>query len=285
MRVEKMNERGLTAHVFGKRAGVTVRALHHYDRLGLLKPSGRTPAGYRLYQESDLARLEQIVALKFIGFSLRDIRKLLRRMDGPPGSRLQRDRRFAAEMLATLRLQRTVIEQKRRHMDRAVRAIQAAERALEAAPKRRRSYQPDWEMFRRIIEVIQMQNNKAEWAMKYYSDEAQTKLAERGKLWSPEKQKKWNDQWGVLIREVEEARDEDPAGERAGKLAERWMKLVWQFTGGDSEILTGLRKLYNDQANWPAEAREQMQPFKMSPEARAFINRAIEIGKRPAHPS
>lgn len=91
-----------------------MRTLHHYDRLGLLRPSGRTPAGYRLYQESDLARLEQIVALKFIGFSLKDIRKLLRQIDAQPASKLQRDRhRFASQMLAALRLQRTVIEQKR----------------------------------------------------------------------------------------------------------------------------------------------------------------------------
>ena len=42
---------------FAEKAGVTVRTLHHYDRLGLLKPSSRTGAGYRLYTEQDLARL------------------------------------------------------------------------------------------------------------------------------------------------------------------------------------------------------------------------------------
>jgi hypothetical protein len=49
---------------FAKLAGVTVRALHHYDRLGLLKPR-RTPAGYRAYSTRDLEGLEQIVALKW----------------------------------------------------------------------------------------------------------------------------------------------------------------------------------------------------------------------------
>ena len=69
------------AHEFARRAGVTVRALHHYDRLGLLNPSGRTRAGYRVYSDRDFARLEQIVALKFIGFPLFQIRELLRRKD------------------------------------------------------------------------------------------------------------------------------------------------------------------------------------------------------------
>ena len=57
---------------FAELAGVTVRALHHYDRLGLLKPR-RTPAGYRAYAARDLEALEQIVALKFIGIPLKDI--------------------------------------------------------------------------------------------------------------------------------------------------------------------------------------------------------------------
>ena len=63
------------AQEFAERAGVTVRTLHHYDRLGLLAPSGRTEAGYRLYGDRDLLRLEQILALKFIGFPLPEIRR------------------------------------------------------------------------------------------------------------------------------------------------------------------------------------------------------------------
>jgi DNA-binding transcriptional MerR regulator len=56
---------------FAALAGVTVRALHHYDRLGLLKPSGRSDRGYRLYRDCDLARLEHIVVLKFLGLPLK----------------------------------------------------------------------------------------------------------------------------------------------------------------------------------------------------------------------
>ncbi len=52
------------ASAFAERAGVTVRTLHHYDRLGLLKPSSYTASGYRLYGERDFARLQQITTLK-----------------------------------------------------------------------------------------------------------------------------------------------------------------------------------------------------------------------------
>jgi DNA-binding transcriptional MerR regulator len=64
----------------GKVAGlarVSVRTLHHYDRIGLLRPSGRMEAGYRLYTESDLERLQTVLLYKELGFGLGDIRDLL----------------------------------------------------------------------------------------------------------------------------------------------------------------------------------------------------------------
>lgn len=60
-----------------KLAHVSVRTLHHYDELGLLSPSERSEAGYRLYTESDLERLQQVLFYKELGFSLDEIRALM----------------------------------------------------------------------------------------------------------------------------------------------------------------------------------------------------------------
>jgi DNA-binding transcriptional MerR regulator len=60
-----------------KITGVSVQTLHHYDRIDLLQPSLRLPNGYRVYSEKDLLRLQQILALKFFGFELEQIRGLL----------------------------------------------------------------------------------------------------------------------------------------------------------------------------------------------------------------
>ena len=54
-------------------AGVTIRTLHHYDEVGLLSPSGRSSAGYRIYEESDLRRLQQILFYRELGFTLEEI--------------------------------------------------------------------------------------------------------------------------------------------------------------------------------------------------------------------
>ena len=75
--VEKSTNAVYRAKQFATLAGVTVRALHHYDRMGLLRPKNRSQAGYRLYSNRDFARLEQIVVLKFLGMPLKQIRRLL----------------------------------------------------------------------------------------------------------------------------------------------------------------------------------------------------------------
>ncbi len=60
-----------------KRTGLTVRALHHYDSIGLLRPSGRSEGGYRLYNREDVARLHGIQTLRQMGVPLADVAQLL----------------------------------------------------------------------------------------------------------------------------------------------------------------------------------------------------------------
>src|SRR5579884_1674297 len=66
---------------FAALTGVSIRTLHHYDRLGLLRPSSRSEAGYRFYRAHDLLRLQQILTLRYLGFSLGSIGELLDRPD------------------------------------------------------------------------------------------------------------------------------------------------------------------------------------------------------------
>jgi len=66
---------------FADLTGVSVRTLHHYDRIGLLPPAGRTASGYRVYRHEDLLRLQQILTLRYLGFGLARIAELLDRPD------------------------------------------------------------------------------------------------------------------------------------------------------------------------------------------------------------
>src|SRR5690349_1708691 len=60
------------------RTGLSVRTLHHYDQIKLLRPSGRTSSRHRIYSPTDLARLQQIVSLRQVGFSLMQIKRSLK---------------------------------------------------------------------------------------------------------------------------------------------------------------------------------------------------------------
>ncbi len=73
-------------------AGITVRTLHHYDELGLLKPSARTAAGYRLYGEQDLLRLQQILFFRELDFPLEQIKAILEYPNFDQVAALQRHR-------------------------------------------------------------------------------------------------------------------------------------------------------------------------------------------------
>ena len=241
---------------FAELAGVTVRALHHYDRLGLLKPSHRSDAGYRLYSQRDLAQLEQIVVLKFLGLPLKSIGRLLK--SAP------------SNLPEVLERQRIVLADKRHELDRTIEAIGAARATLDA------DHEPDWTLITQIIRRVGMQND-TDWTSKYYSDDAKSKIEERKGLWSPEMQERVTREWNELFRDVEAALGGDPASPAAQALAARWRKLVGQFTGGNPEIQKGLNAMYADTPNWPPEKRQQQQ---VKPEIQEFIMRAMQAAPK-----
>lgn len=231
---------------FAQRTGVTVRTLHHYDRLGLLRPGGRTASGYRLYGERELIRLQQIATLKFIGCSLKEIKAIL---SGP-----------SSDLGETLKLQREALERKRRTLDRALKAVDRAQKLFA------QSGRADWNALQHIIEVIQMEQDKS-WMLQYFTPEQQAALAAR----KSELRTHGEEGWAKLIPEIEAAAKNglDPFSEEARSLIERHQELVNLFTGGDPGIQAGLERLYADKANWPKNFKS---PF--SEEARSFIEKA-----------
>lgn len=98
-------------------AGVTVRTLHHYDRVGLLVPSGRSENGYRLYEYGDLERLRQIRLLRELRFSLEAIGQLL---DAPTHGRR-----------SALEAQRDLLRERQERTERVIRGVDRALRAME----------------------------------------------------------------------------------------------------------------------------------------------------------
>jgi len=239
-----MKARTYRVHEFADLAGVTVKALHHYDRLGLLKPA-RTRNGYRTYTIAHLARLEQIIALKALGMSLKQMRSILDRAPLPLG--------------VTFRQQREVLEDRRKSIDRAIDALTRAEQALQQDP----SSQPL--ILQQVIKAMSMHD--VDVMRKYYSDEAWEEWKHYYDDWPSE-------EWRTLYRDVAAALDEDPASERAQSLADRWLTLAKREPAG--AIRTGLMKAWADREHWPAMLRRRLAEFDIE-RGMAFINAAVWI--------
>ena len=206
--------RGYRTSAFAALAGVTPRALRHYDRLGLLTPK-RSAAGYRTYTARDLETLEEIVALKFIGIPLKDIPAIRRR---PRGS-------FAN----VLRAQRQTLEMRQRTLAQAVAAVAAAEAALAAGTP------IDVSLFRRIMEVMQMGTNQ-ERTIADYVAVLKSRTTHVLDL-SPEGRLALRAKWLDLVRDVRAAIDEDPGSPRAQSLLDRWLSFLQDLTGTGSKSI------------------------------------------------
>lgn len=236
---------GYKVHQFAALAGVTVKALHHYERVGLLKPR-RSESGYRLYAEQDLERLEQIIALKFLGLPLKQIKEVLDRT--------------ALALPDALRLQRQAIEEKQALLRRAARVIRAAEESLECGKP------ADPAVLKKIIGVIGMQS-EIEAMKRYYStDEAfeqRRRHYEEGPL--PE--------WQQMYRDVEAILGSDPASDQAQALADRWLELSVRAAKGDPAAQTDNISAWKDREHWPPAMKQRLARYRVE-EIVAFIQQA-----------
>jgi DNA-binding transcriptional MerR regulator len=91
-------------------ADVSVRTLHHYDQVGLLKPGGRTESGYRLYSAADLERLQQILLYRELGFRLEEIVTILDEPGTDAEEHLRRQRVLLLERVSRLQLMVSAID-------------------------------------------------------------------------------------------------------------------------------------------------------------------------------
>lgn len=194
---------------FAKLAGVTVRALQHYDRMGLLKPA-RSRAGSRIYRESDLQALVQIMALKSVGVPLKRIGVL--RAGGP------------SALLQTLGRQRRALERRQPVLDRMIFAVRTVEAALG------RGEEADPTLLKPLVEALRPENEPP--GRPPANGVASTARADGHAAlgqWEPIEQ-----QWLALFRDLGAAGAVDPSSPEALALAAQWERLMALSTGGGS---------------------------------------------------
>ncbi|WP_293342295.1 MerR family transcriptional regulator [Microcoleus sp. CAWBG58] len=198
-----------------KQTGVSVRTLHYYEEIGLLSPSGRTETGYRLYANNDIIRLQQIVSLRQIGFSLEEIRECLEQ------------RNFSLQQIIQLHLVRLKEQIDLSH--RLLNRLESISSSLQSTES------VSVENLIQTIEAICMFE-------KYYTPEQLETIKQRRELLGEERIQQSQTDWQELIEQVRTQMENgtDPADELVQVLARRWLELVQEFTGGNAEIARSL---------------------------------------------
>jgi DNA-binding transcriptional MerR regulator len=201
--------RGYQIHEFARLTGLTVRALQHYDHLGLLKPV-RSRAGHRTYSDQDLQALVQILALKSVGVPLRQIAAL--RRSGGPG------------LARALHMQRAVLERRRPLLERAITAIQNVELALE------KGEEADPAALRSLIEAVGPQEETPP-----RLDDSQAEAVEPAAPRTPDRME-LRRRWQQLLDDVAQVAHTDPAGPEAQQMAGRWISLLQELAGSGAAV-------------------------------------------------
>ena len=223
--METTAERSYRIGELARVAGVTVRALHHYDSLGLLTPSQRTSGGHRLYDAADVERLYRLLALRDIGLPLEEIGELLDEQDAVADT-VRRHLARVEEQLHSLNALRT-------RLRRLLGALDGGEESTQ------------W--FLDALEAMSMFE-------KYYTPEQLEQLEQRRQEIGAETIKSVEQEWKDLYAQVRAHRERgtDPSDPEVQRLVRRSGELIRMFTGGDPGIEAGLKRMYEQEG--PARA-------------------------------
>ncbi|UHA74387.1 MerR family transcriptional regulator [Paenibacillus sp. 481] len=212
-------------------SSVSVRTLHHYDEIDLLKPAYCGDNGYRYYEQYQLIRLQQILFFRELEFSLVDIKKIL---DSSTFNQLE-----------ALSEQRKLLEMKTERLNKLMETIDYTMEHLKGETKMSNH------KIEQLYEGFDKQKQKAyerELVERYGPDTQKSIDAtnEKVKGWDGQKFNVLNHEWELLLAEMAQAMQagEEFTGERVQQITERHFKWLTNFYVPTAEVYTGLGQMY-----------------------------------------
>lgn len=205
-----------------KLTGITVRTLHYYDEVGLLKPSEITEAGYRLYSREDLEILQQILFFRELDFPLSQIKEI---MNNPNYDKEE-----------ALKKQKELLIQQRQRIEGLIKLI---EKRIEG----------DNNMSFKEFDMNEIEENKKKYAKEVKERWGTSKAYEESeKKTSSYNKEKWGDinqETSEIFKGFAELRNSDSGSEEVQELVRRWQKYITDnFYTCTNEILSGLGLMY-----------------------------------------
>lgn len=232
---------------------VSVRTLQYYDKEGLLTPSAKTQGGRRIYTAKDKVKLHQILSMKYLGFSLEEIKKNFMTLDTPE------------DVINALDRQASAVREQLEELSGALDAIEK----LRAEVARMRTV--DFEKYADIVTLLRL-NNKHYWVLRAFDEKLNTHIRNRFENDS-EKGEEILKLYMALCEKTAELQKtgKDPAGEEGQTVAAQWWSMVMDFTGGDMNLLPELEKFNDNRELWDEQMLQKQQ------QADVFIEKALGI--------
>lgn len=215
---------------FADMAGVTVRTLQYYDRIGLMKPSDKTDANHRLYERKDLLKLQQILTLKQLGFTLKEIKSMLNHPN--------------LDLRSALAVQKQSIDAQIEQLQSVSSAMDHAMEILDTTENW------DWESVQTIIQGV-TDKHYLEWVRKYFSDDLLETLTVQSQHIPVEDITRAQEKWLVIAQRIREHQHLSPDHPILQGIAQEADNLIQQFTQGNSQVETALQRMYESPNDIP----------------------------------
>ena len=241
----------MTVGQLAKKMNTTVRTLQYYDKEGLLSPSAESEGGRRLYSDKDVIRLHQIQSMKYLGFSLNDIKTRLVTLDTP---------KQVADALAE---QAAAMREKIAGLSEALRTIEGLrEETMQMQTV-------DWKKYADIVVLMQM-GNENYWVVKHFDTKTMDVFRKRYEDGNAD------EIWEAMERLFDEAAElqangVSPDSEKGLAFAKAFWDAVTDVTGGDMSLLPDMMKFAEKKDSWASESlRERWSA------AEPYVSRAME---------
>ena len=245
-----MNRSMLTVKQLSKLAGVTPRTLHHYDEIGLLKPSRVGDNGYRYYGEESVLRLQQILFYRELGIPLEDIKKIMGRHD--------------FDVMGALRSHREALQKQVARLNRLIHTVDNTINHLKGnKPMSNKGY------FEGFSDELQAEYEKE--AMQKYDPETVKSASKKWKEYTVADKQRMGDEANALYRDLLLAIPKGAASPEAQSCVERWRRFIEYFWIPNDEQLAGLGNLYNEDPRFKANFD------KVDDRLAGFLREAINI--------
>jgi MerR family transcriptional regulator, thiopeptide resistance regulator len=238
-----------TVKQLSKLAGVTPRTLHHYDAIGLLKPSRIGANGYRYYEQESLLRLQQILFYRELDIPLDEIRKIMGRPD--------------FDVLEALQGHKQALNQDVNRLSRLIATVDTTILHLKGL-----STMSDQEYFRGF--TPEEEEKYTEEAAQMYDPATVKASAKKWKSYTPAEKKNIGGEGNAVYSELLAAMSKGAGSVEAQSAVEHWHRHIQYFWTPDDDQLLGLADLYND------DPRFRGNFDKISPGLAGFIREAVK---------